>query len=45
MFKFLSGVLRLGEDMRLPQEERGLRLGEGSVRLGERARLGEGVFS
>ena len=26
---FLSSVLRLGEDMELPQEERGLRLGEG----------------
>ena len=28
-------VLRLGEDMELSQEERGLRLGERCVRLGE----------
>ena len=43
MFEFLSGVLHLGKDMKLPQEERGLRLGEGCVRLGEGCvRLGEG---
>ena len=41
MFKFLSDVLRLGEDMRLPQEERGLHLGEGCVHLGEGVRLGD----
>ena len=35
MFEFLSGVLCLGEDMELPQKERGLRLGQGKVRLGE----------
>ena len=42
MFEFLSGVLRLGEDMRLPHEERGYfpRRREcsprgGNVRLGE----------
>ena len=35
MFEFLLCVLLLGEDMRLPQEERGLRLGEVSVRLGK----------
>ena len=28
-------MLRLGEDMELPKEERGLCLGEGKVRLGE----------
>ena len=28
-------MFRLGKDMGLPQEERGLRLGEGSVCLGE----------
>ena len=37
-------VLRLGEDMRLPQEERDLRLGEG-VRLVKGVRLREGMFA
>ena len=37
-------VLRLGEDIRLPWEERRLHLGEGSVRLGEGSvHLVEGV--
>ena len=34
-------MLHLDEDMELPQEEKGLRLGEGGVSLGERVRLGE----
>ena len=38
-------MLCLGEDMRLPQEQRGLRLGEGSVLLGEGDRLGKGMFA
>ena len=38
-------VLRLGEDMGLPQEERGVRLGEGSVRLAKGVCVGEGVFA
>ena len=33
-------MLCLGEDMELPQEERGLYLGEGKVRLGKGVRLG-----
>ena len=35
-------MLRLGGDMELPREERGLCLGEGKVRLGE---LGEGIYA
>ena len=38
-------MLRLGEDIRLPQEERGLLLGKGSVRLGEGVYLGKGMFA
>ena len=38
-------VLRLSEDMRCPQEERGLHLGEGSVRLGEGVRLCKGMYA
>ena len=37
-------MLRLGEDMELPHEERGLRLGKGKVRLSEGVRLGEGMY-
>ena len=45
MFEFLSGVLRLGEDMELPQEERGLHLGKGKVRLGKGVHLGKGMYA
>ena len=38
-------MVRLSEDMELPQEERGLYLGEGKVRLGEWVRLGEGMHA
>ena len=38
-------MLRLGEDIRLPQEERGLCLDEGSVCQGEGVCIGEGVFA
>ena len=38
-------VLRLIEDMELPQEERGLCLGRGCVRLGEGVHLGEGMYA
>ena len=38
-------VLRLGKDMELSHEERGLFLGEGRVLLGEEVRLGVGVFA
>ena len=41
--RVLSGILRLSEDMELPQEERGLHLGEGCGRLGEGVCLGEGL--
>ena len=43
MFKFLSGVLRLGKDTG-SSERRSLRLCEGGVRLDKSGvRLGEGV--
>ena len=45
IFEFLLGILRIGEDKELPQEERGLRLGKGKVRLGKGVRLGERVFA
>ena len=45
MFEFLSGILLLGEDKGLPQEERCLRLGEECVRLGEGVRLGVGFYA
>ena len=45
MFEFLLGVLCLGEDMRLPQEQRSLCIGKGGVRLGEGVCLGKGVFT
>ena len=38
-------MLRLGEDMKLPQEEWDLLLREGSVRQGEGVCLGKGMFS
>ena len=38
-------MLCLGEDMRLSQEERSLRQGEGGVRLGDGVCIGEGVFA
>ena len=42
---FLSSVLHLGEDIGLSQEESGLRLSEGSVRLSKGVYLGEGMFA
>ena len=45
MFEFLLSVLCLGEDMRLPQEQRSLRIVKGGVRLGEGVCLGKGVFT
>ena len=38
-------MLRLGEDMELPQEERGLCLGEGKVCLGKGVYLGKGMYA
>ena len=38
-------MLRLGEDMELPQEERGLRLGKRKVHLGEGVCLGKGMYA
>ena len=38
-------MLRLGQDMGLPQEERGVRLGEGSVHLAKGVCVGEGMFA
>ena len=38
-------MLRLGEDNGHPQEEGCLRLGEGSVRLGQGVHLGESMYA